>query len=186
MRKRFEPARPLTALDALPDALPGDERADAMSAVAPATPRSACFICQLDTRPCEVGSLEGALVNVSERIAGVEGQRPPGGVTLRLDDDALVFIILNEHARPLVAALAALPAERMRGLRLRVYHLWRGRPASPDHPARYHTSALSVVALEPDVLLNITDINNAEYCVRQYPLRRVLPRRHRWQCRQPP
>jgi DNA replication ATP-dependent helicase Dna2 len=29
--------------------------------------------------------------------------------------------------------------------------------------------------LEPDVLLNITDINNAEYCVRQYPLRRMVP-----------
>ena len=32
-----------------------------------------------------------------------------------------------------------------------------------------------VVVLEPDLLLNITDINNAEYCVRQYPLRRMVP-----------
>ncbi|HEY8324474.1 MAG TPA: AAA domain-containing protein, partial [Ktedonobacterales bacterium] len=98
--------------------------------------------------------------------------------TLRLEDDTLAFIILNDHARPLVGALAALPAERLRGLRLRIYHLWRGRPASAaplDHPARYHASAVSVVALEPDLLLNITDINNAEYCVRQYPLRRMVP-----------
>ena len=181
MLEPFEPARPPTALDALPDAvpdaLPSDERADATSAVAPAPPRAACFICQLDTRPCEVATLEGALVAVSERIAGQQG-RPPPGVTLRLDDDALVFIVLNDHARPLVSALAALEPARLRGLRLRVYHLWRGRPAAPDHsdlPARYHASALSVVALEPDLLLNITDINNAEYCVRQYPLRRMVP-----------
>ena len=32
-----------------------------------------------------------------------------------------------------------------------------------------------VVILEPDLLLNITDINNAEYCARQYPLRRMIP-----------
>src|SRR4029077_8359006 len=32
-----------------------------------------------------------------------------------------------------------------------------------------------VAILEPDLLLNITDINNAEYCVRQYPLRRMIP-----------
>src|SRR5579864_6648846 len=150
------------------DVAAGDAVEDDSSAA-----RAPCFICQLDTRSCEVGSLEGALVNVSERL---DGQRLPG-VTMRLDDDTLAFIILNDHARPLVGALAALPAERLRGLRLRVYHLWRGRPASaasPDHPARYHASALSVVALEPDLLLNITDINNAEYCVRQYPLRRMV------------
>ncbi len=171
MPERFEPARPPTAADALPDALPGDERADAAPVEAPATARDACFICQLDTRACEVGLLEGALLDVTERL---DGQRMPAA-TLRLDDGADVCIVLNDHARPLIHALAAIAPERIRGLRLRVYHLWRGRMATDAQPTRYHTSPLSVVALEPDLLLNITDINNAEYCVRQYPLRRMVP-----------
>ncbi|HEX6820303.1 MAG TPA: AAA domain-containing protein [Ktedonobacterales bacterium] len=40
---------------------------------------------------------------------------------------------------------------------------------------RLRATPLSVTVLEPDLLLNITDINNAEYCVRQYPLRRLVP-----------
>ncbi|HEX8997539.1 MAG TPA: AAA domain-containing protein [Ktedonobacterales bacterium] len=162
-----------------PDALTGDERADLAQLEAsthptqsgsPARAGTACFICQLDTRHCEVGALEGALLEVAERL---DGQRIPS-VTLRLDDGAEVTIALNEHAQPLVSALAAIPLERVRGLRLRVYHLWRA-PSGRESQASYYANALSVVALEPDLLLNITDINNAEYCVRQYPLRRMVP-----------
>jgi len=130
----------------------------------------ACFVCQLDTRSCEVGTLEGALMEVAGQLDG----KRIHSVTLRLDDGALASIALNEHARPLVSALAAIEPERIRGLRLRVHHLWRGRPSESER-ARYVTSETSVVALEPDLLLNITDINNAEYCVRQYPLRRMVP-----------
>ena len=166
-----------------------DVRMDLANDVVTRTEPGACFICQLDTRACETPSLEGALVAVVERL---DGQRIPG-VTLRRDDGSLAHIALNDHARPLIAALAQLDPERIRGLRLRVYHLWRERLATPgatpgatsaaesaeteqdERPARYHASPLSVVALEPDLLLNITDINNAEYCVRQYPLRRMVP-----------
>ena len=70
---------------------------------------------------------------------------------------AVTFTTSREFSAPwstpvvVVLALAgyALSWARLRGLRLRVYHLWRGRPAAPDHPdcpARYHASALSVVA----------------------------------------
>ncbi len=49
--------------------------------------------------------------------------------------------------------------------------------AHPHGPTRLRLRATpaSVAVLEPDLLLNITDINNAEYCVRQYPLRRLVP-----------
>lgn len=175
MQERHAPVGPIVQPDIQPDiqpdALRGDERADVASAENHRTRVSAaCFICQLDARGCEVGTLEGALVDVTERL---DGQRIPG-VTLLLDDGATASIALNEHARPLVSALAAIAPERIRGLRLRVYHLWRERLAEPDL-TRYHANELSVVTLEPDLLLNITDINNAEYCVRQYPLRRMVP-----------
>ncbi|HEX8731688.1 MAG TPA: PD-(D/E)XK nuclease family protein, partial [Ktedonobacterales bacterium] len=130
-----------------------------------------CFVCQLDTRVCEVAALEGMLEGVTERLGG----QPIPAAKLRLASGELAVIALNDHARPLVAALAALELERLRGLRLRVYHLWRGSPVASGAYVRYHTNAQSVVALEPDLLLNITDINNAEYCVRQYPLRRMTP-----------
>ncbi len=172
MRERYEPAEVVTAPDALPDAPHGDARADVDAPpLLPEWPGGACFICQLDTRACDVGMLEGALVDVTTQL---DGQRLPG-VTLTLDDGAQVCIALNDHARPLISALAAIAPERLRGLRLRVYHLWRGQMGAAERLARYHTSTLSVVALEPDLLLNITDINNAEYCVRQYPLRRMVP-----------
>jgi len=52
-----------------------------------------------------------------------------------------------------------------------------GTDAHPQPPTRLRLRATpaSVAVLEPDLLLNITDINNAEYCVRQYPLRRLVP-----------
>ncbi|MBF6591867.1 MAG: PD-(D/E)XK nuclease family protein, partial [Ktedonobacterales bacterium] len=97
------------------------------------------------------------------------------------DEGAEVAVILPEHARALARDLAALPDGRLRGLRLRVYHLWPARgddPALPgDQPARrvLRAGAAGAVLVEPDLLLNITDINNAEYCVRHYPLRRMTP-----------
>jgi DNA replication ATP-dependent helicase Dna2 len=49
--------------------------------------------------------------------------------------------------------------------------------AAPHAHSRRRLRAIpaSVAVLEPDLLLNITDINNAAYCVRQYPLRRLVP-----------
>ncbi|MEO7003296.1 MAG: hypothetical protein ABI068_15895, partial [Ktedonobacterales bacterium] len=45
-----------------------------------------------------------------------------------------------------------------------------------SHASRWlRATPISAIVLEPDLLLNITDINNAEYCVRQYPLRRMVP-----------
>src|SRR5512143_168754 len=113
-----------------------------------------CFICQLDTRACEVAALEGALVSVTERLGG---QRIPG-VRLRLSSGEQAVVRLNEHARPLISALASIEPERIRGLQLRIYHLWRGLPAESGEYTRYLTDDLSVVTLEPDLLLNITDI----------------------------
>ncbi|HEU0028368.1 MAG TPA: PD-(D/E)XK nuclease family protein, partial [Ktedonobacterales bacterium] len=123
-----------------------------------------CFVCRLDARPCAVSSLEGALVRATERLTGHDGP----AVRLRLDDGAEVVIALGDHTRPTVRALVQA-GERAAGLRVRVYHLQR------MGDERYLAGPVSPLVLEPDLLLNITDINNAEYCARQYPLRRMVP-----------
>ncbi|HKS70188.1 MAG TPA: AAA domain-containing protein, partial [Ktedonobacterales bacterium] len=60
--------------------------------------------------------------------------------------------------------------------RLRAFHL-SGAPNNGEAggPARLVASEASAVVIEPDLLLNITDLNNGEYCVRQYPLRQLVP-----------
>jgi DNA replication ATP-dependent helicase Dna2 len=132
--------------------------------------RNTCFLCALDASPCAIPLVEGTLAGVRE---GAERGRV-ASIVLRLDDGARVTLLPPDHTRPLVRELAALPAAQIRGLRLRVYHLQPG-PAATDISTRVlHAGAGSAVVLEPDLLLNITDINNAEYCARQYPLRRLI------------
>lgn len=138
--------------------------------------KAGCFVCQFDTRPCDIPSLEGALVRVTEKLAGHGGP----AARLRLDADAdiasdeagQVVIALGEHTLPTIRALM-VAGERGVGLRVRVYHL--RRVESAGGAPRYLAGPLSPLILEPDLLLNITDINNAEYCARQYPLRRMIP-----------
>ncbi|HEX9037473.1 MAG TPA: AAA domain-containing protein [Ktedonobacterales bacterium] len=132
---------------------------------------SGCFVCQFDTRSCEVPWIEGTLVRAVDRPAKQGGP----ALRLRLDGDAggeEGVIALGEHARPAARALVEA-GERATGLRIRVYHLRRADGASGA--ARYRAGLVSPMVVEPDLLLNITDINNAEYCARQYPLRRMIP-----------
>jgi DNA replication ATP-dependent helicase Dna2 len=123
-----------------------------------------CFVCRHDTHPCAVPWLEGALVRATERLAGHVGP----GIRLELGDGAEAVIALGDHTRPAIRALVEA-GERATGLRIRVYHLQRAGES------RYLAGPVSPLVIEPDLLLNITDINNAEYCARQYPLRRMVP-----------
>ena len=84
-----------------------------------------CFVCRLDTRPCAVPWLEGALVRATERLAGHNGP----AVRLRLDDGAEAVIALGDHTRPTARALVEA-GERAAGLRVRIYHLQRRRAPS--------------------------------------------------------
>jgi DNA replication ATP-dependent helicase Dna2 len=136
-----------------------------------------CFLCAYADTPCGVPSLEGTLLGVAERWRG--GQQP----VLLIGDARVepVAVVLQARDRPLARALVALPRDQLRTLRMRIYHLHRAlsTPAA-DQPRRsayrtLRTSPVSAMVLEPDLLLNITDINHAEYCVRQYVLRRLIP-----------
>jgi DNA replication ATP-dependent helicase Dna2 len=122
-----------------------------------------------------VASIEGTLAQIDGVAQGGTGNA--GGMPraqLVLADGTHISVTLPAHTRPLFQALAGLPLKRLCELRLRMFHLLHtaGDGRSP-HALR--TTPASAVVLEPDLLLNITDINNAEYCVRQYPLRRMVP-----------
>jgi DNA replication ATP-dependent helicase Dna2 len=151
------------------------------SGVSGSTPAGGCFLCAYADHRCTVPRLDGTLRGVVERWRG--GRAP--ALLLAGTDGEPIAIVLDERERELARALAALPAEQMRKLRLRAYHLHgsltrtaAAEPTADGASERYPTlraSPASAVVLEPDALLNITDINHAEYCVRQYALRRMVP-----------
>jgi DNA replication ATP-dependent helicase Dna2 len=63
-------------------------------------------------------------------------------------------------------------------LTLHVYHLPQ-EPKTVEYNGSSHLcyqgNAYTLAIIEPDILLNITDLNQAEYCSRQYLLNRLLP-----------
>ncbi|GAC1614307.1 MAG: DEAD/DEAH box helicase [Ktedonobacteraceae bacterium] len=63
-------------------------------------------------------------------------------------------------------------------LTLRIYHLPHP-PVTVEYKGRtrncYKGNAYTMAILEPDILLNITDLNQAQYCSRQYLLNRMIP-----------
>jgi len=131
-----------------------------------------CFLCSFSDVACGAPSIEGLLLRAEPR----SGRDKPPVVLLALADGSEAVVILPEHTRELVKELAELSAATLETLRLRVFHLLRA-PENPDRPERvtWRATPASAAVLEPDLLLNITDINTAEYCVRQYPLRRMAP-----------
>ncbi|MEO7022056.1 MAG: hypothetical protein ABI234_18040, partial [Ktedonobacteraceae bacterium] len=136
-----------------------------------------CFLCVLDSTapPCAVPRLEGLLIAAHE--APIDGDMVPW-VTLKAGEH-YASITLTRPYRELVKSLRALdgPLEKYR-LTLRVYHLppvtnvttHNGRSVE-----RYRANAYTLAILEPNTILNITDLNQAEYCARQYLLGRLAP-----------
>ncbi|WP_052890022.1 AAA domain-containing protein [Thermogemmatispora carboxidivorans] len=135
-----------------------------------------CFLCALaaSTRPCAVPRLEGFLLAAWEQPAR-SGERLP--YLLLKCAEGLVSLQLTRADRRLVQELRAR-GRRVRGLRLRAYHL----PTPAQHTEQhgrpvlaYRADPWTLVVIEPDTLLNITDLLYAEYCPRQYLLQRLLP-----------
>ena len=138
----------------------------------PAEPADArkpvCFLCPWEADgapPCDLATLAGEL-----RDATYDAQARRLDLVIRTESGATARVYCAEQGRVLWRELAAYPAERWQGLRLAVHHLARATT-----PGSWRLLPAGVIVLEPDLLLNITDINNAEYCVRQYPLRRMVP-----------
>src|SRR6266566_8511696 len=132
-----------------------------------------CFLCSLDSQPCAVPKLEGYISYVHE--AKVDGEITPF-ITVDLGNDYASFS-LTRYYRSLVKGLIDLGNDlRKRKLTLRVFHL---PPASSTTDRkgrtvyRYRANDYTLAILEPDTILNITDLNHAEYCARQYLLQRL-------------
>src|SRR5690349_6589635 len=116
---------------------------------------SGCFLCAYDHHaPCEVPVVEGELVEI---VVGGRGQPP--ALSLETVAGERYRIALQERDAKLLRDLQLLPQAIWQRLRLRVYHL-RGEPhASDGDTISLQTTHASLVVLEPDTLLNITDIN---------------------------
>ncbi|HEY1350441.1 MAG TPA: AAA domain-containing protein [Ktedonobacteraceae bacterium] len=139
------------------------------------TTAQTCFLCALDPHPCAVARLQGQIVAAHE--ATIDGESKPW-VTLRVED-TYASITLTRYDRALVQGLRTLGgALEQRRLTLRVYHLPATRHTTTHQGRsvdRYHANPYTLAILEPDTILNITDLNQAEYCPRQYLLNRLAP-----------
>jgi DNA replication ATP-dependent helicase/nuclease Dna2 len=132
-----------------------------------------CFLCSLDQQPCGVPQLEGYVIHAHEIKSG--GETVPS-ITIKLGTE-LASLSLTHHYRSLVKGLTDLGDNlHKRKLKLRVFHLpyatgtteQKGRTVH-----RYRANDYTLAILEPDTILNITDLNHAEYCARQYLLQRL-------------
>jgi len=135
--------------------------------------RHECFLCVLAQQPCAVPQLEGHIISAHEVKVG--GEMTPF-ITIHLGEEYASFS-LTRHYRSLVKGLIDLGSNlRGRKLTLRVYHLPPAIDAR-EHKGRtvyrYRTNDYTLAILEPDTILNITDLNHAEYCPRQYLLNRL-------------
>lgn len=134
-----------------------------------------CFLCAIDPHVCAVERLEGRIVAVGERE--LDGETLPW-VTLQVGE-SYASIILTRDYRELIKSLRVLGKSLERcHLSLRVYHLpspARTTMHGERSVERYRANVYTLAVLEPETILNITDLNQAEYCARQYLLGRLAP-----------
>ncbi|MDQ6643343.1 MAG: hypothetical protein M3Y76_02735, partial [Chloroflexota bacterium] len=134
-----------------------------------------CFLCVLDPQsPCATRQLEGRILTAYERV--IDGEKTPIVIldtgTARVE----VRFIQNYYSKFVKELLER--GKSIKNLTLRLYHL----PTLPiiteykNLPWHtYQTNSYTLAVLEPDILLNITDLNQAEYCSRQYLLNALVP-----------
>ncbi len=133
-----------------------------------------CFLCVLDPQaPCALHKLDGSIVAAVEQT--LNGEKVP---TIIIDTGTTrAELRLSHYYSSFVKELR----ERgivIRKLTLRLYHL----PTPPSIVESkgqlrhiYVANSYTLAVLEPNVLLNITDLNQAEYCSRQYLLNSLVP-----------
>src|SRR6266496_3485368 len=132
-----------------------------------------CFLCALDPHPpCTVRQLEGRVVTAFEYT--LNSEKTP--IIVIDTGTARVEIHLTHYYRKIVRELRER-GTGIQNLTLRLYHL-PTPPAITEYKGQprhiYSTNSYTLAVLEPDVLLNITDLNHAEYCSRQYLLNRLI------------
>ena len=133
-----------------------------------------CFLCILDPQPCSVKKFEGYIIDAREVRS--EGEMVPF-ITISLGTE-LAALTLTRYYRSLIQGLVDLgPDLHKRKLKLRVYHLPPAIRATENKGRlvhHYRANDYTLAILEPDTVLNITDLSHAEYCSRQYLLHRLV------------
>jgi DNA replication ATP-dependent helicase Dna2 len=139
-----------------------------------ATTPQDCFLCLHDTQPCEVKQLEGLLVGV--RQFQNDGELYPY-ITLAIGP-SLAAVRLTPSYNDLAKQLLDITSNvRSLKLTMRVLHLPQSNGTTEfkgQMLTRYIANDVTLAILEPDTILNITDLNTAEYCARQYLLNRLI------------
>lgn len=123
--------------------------------------------------PCVEKKLQGHLISAQERM--VNDKLTPC-ITIDLGTKLAVIALEAEYYRELVRDIVARGKE-IRRTPITVYHLptaiditeYKGKPLY-----RYIAYPNTLVVLEPDTLLNITDLSQADYCNRKYLLNRLV------------
>ena len=139
-----------------------------------------CFLCMLDrqTSPCHQTQLEGRIVAAYE--GQLAGKKIPV-VTLDTGTTHIEILLDADYYRSLVSELNARGDVLGRyNLILRIYHLPKAPKIRTSHGqtrSYYETDDYTLAVLEPNILLNITDLNQAAYCSRQHLLNRLIPSR---------
>lgn len=140
-------------------------------------PPASCFICAYKQtltdhkahRPCVETHIWGRLVRIQERA--INGQTMP---CLTIDRGSLYATVALEpdYYREFVRELLAR-GKMKHPLNVHFYHL-PDTPTPGDYKGKtveqYIGDTFTLCVLEPDTLLNITDISQADYCKRKYVL----------------
>ncbi|HLI09724.1 MAG TPA: AAA domain-containing protein [Ktedonobacteraceae bacterium] len=159
---------------ALPDLDHRDEAGETAEA------QQDCFLCVLDQHPCAQKRIEGSIRAVAQRK--IDGAWTPF-ITLNTGT-ALISLQLTRYYLSLVQELKRLEEQNPRkrlgeyNLTLRVYHLpplVRTGEFKEWPVYHYQANQYTLAVLEPDILLNITDLSQSEYCSRQYLLKQLVP-----------
>ena len=123
--------------------------------------------------PCVEKKLQGHLLSAQERM--VNDKLTPC-ITVDLGTKIAVIALPADYYRDLIRDIIAR-GKTIRRMPITVYHLpaptdvteYRGKPLY-----RYIAYPNTLAVLEPDTLLNITDLSQADYCNRKYLLNRLI------------
>jgi len=116
------------------------------------------------------------LITAQERQ--INGERVPI-LILDTGSQRIEVHLENHYYRSLIKELNAREGPNiLHNLKVRIYHL-PNPPTILEYKGKtrtcYRGNVYTLVVLEPDILLNITDLNQAQYCARQYLLNRMIP-----------
>ena len=123
--------------------------------------------------PCVEKKLQGHLLSAQERM--VNDKLTPC-ITVDLGTKLAVIALPADYYRDLIRDIVAR-GKTIRRMPITIYHLpaptdvteYKGKPLY-----RYIAYPNTLAILEPDTLLNITDLSQADYCNRKYLLNRLI------------